>query len=59
MGRRLLSVLLIVTIISGFVLNGIKVRADGIDYANVTLEQLSKMKDDPDELACVHGVFVQ
>ena len=58
MGRRLLSVLLIVTIISGFVLNGIKVRADGIDYANVTLEQLSKMKDDPDELACVHGVAV-
>ncbi len=58
MGRRLLSVLLIVTIISGFVLNGIKVRADGIDYANVTLEQLSKMKDDPDELACVHGVSV-
>ena len=58
MGRRILSVLLIVTIISGFVLNGIKVRADGIDYANVTLEQLSKMKDDPDELACVHGVSV-
>ena len=58
MGRRILSVLLIVTIISGFVLNGIKVRADGIDYANVTLEQLSKMKDDPDELACVHGVAV-
>ena len=58
MGRRLLSVLLIVTIISGFVLNGIKVRAEGIDYANVTLEQLSKMKDDPDELACVHGVAV-
>ena len=58
MGRRLLSVLLIVTIISGFVLTGIKVRADGIDYANVTLEQLSKMKDDPDELACVHGVAV-
>ena len=58
MGRRILSILLIVTIISGFVLNGIKVRADGIDYANVTLEQLSKMKDDPDELACVHGVAV-
>ena len=58
MGRRILSVLLIVTIISGFVLNGIKVRAEGIDYANVTLEQLSKMKDDPDELACVHGVAV-
>ena len=58
MGRRILSVLLIVTIISGFVLNGIKVRADGIDYANVTLEQLSKMKDDPDELACVHGISV-
>ena len=58
MGRRILSVLLIVTIISGFVLNGIKVRADDIDYSNVTLEQLSAMKDDPDELAYVHGVSV-
>ena len=54
----ILSVLLIVTIISGFVLNGIKVRADDIDYSNVTLEQLSAMKDDPDELAYVHGVSV-
>ena len=58
MGRRILSVLLIVTIISGFVLNGIKVRADDIDYANVTIEQLIAMKDDPDELAYVHGVSV-
>ena len=58
MGRKILSVLLIVTIISGFVLNGIKVRADDIDYSNVTLEQLSAMKDDPDELAYVHGVSV-
>ena len=58
MGRKLLSVLLIVTIISGFVLNGIKVRADDIDYANVTIEQLIAMKDDPDELAYVHGVSV-
>lgn len=58
MGRRILSVLLIVTIISGFVLNGIKVRADEIDYANVTIEQLIAMKDDPDELAYVHGVSV-
>ena len=49
---------MIVTIISGFVLNGIKVRADDIDYSNVTLEQLSAMKDDPDELAYVHGVSV-
>lgn len=58
MGRRILSVLLIVTIISGFVLNGINVRADDIDYANVTIEQLVAMKDDPDELAYVHGVSV-
>ena len=58
MGRKILSVLLIVTIISGFVLNGIKVRADDIDYANVTIEQLIAMKDDPDELAYVHGVSV-
>ncbi len=58
MGRRILSVLLIVTIISGFVLNGINVRADDIDYANVTIEQLIAMKDDPDELAYVHGVSV-
>ena len=58
MGRKILSVLLIVTIISGFVLNGIKVRADEIDYANVTIEQLIAMKDDPDELAYVHGVSV-
>ena len=49
---------MIVTIISGFVLNGIKVRADEIDYANVTIEQLIAMKDDPDELAYVHGVSV-
>ena len=58
MGRKILSVLLIVTIISGFVLNGINVRADDIDYANVTIEQLIAMKDDPDELAYVHGVSV-
>ena len=58
MGRRIISVLLIVTIISGFVLNGINVRADDIDYANVTIEQLIAMKDDPDELAYVHGVSV-
>ena len=58
MGRRILSVLLVVTIISGFVLNGINVRADDIDYANVTIEQLIAMKDDPDELAYVHGVSV-
>ena len=56
MVRRIISVLLIVTIISGFVLNGKKVRAADIDYSNVTLAQLSAMKNDPDELANVHGV---
>ena len=58
MGRKILSILLIVTIISGFVLNGRQVRAGEIDYANVTLDQLVKMKDDPEELANVHGVNV-
>ena len=58
MGKRILSVLLAVVIISGFVFSGRQVRADEVDYANVTLAQLVKMKDDPEELANVHGVSV-
>ena len=58
MGKRILSVLLAVVIISGFVFSGRQVRADEVDYANVSLAQLVKMKDDPEELANVHGVSV-
>lgn len=58
MGRRLISVLLTVAIISGFVLYGRPVKADEVDYSNVTLAQLVNMKDDPEELANVHGVAV-
>ena len=50
MGRRLISVLLTVAIISGFVLYGRPVKADEVDYSNVTLAQLVNMKDDPEEV---------
>ncbi len=47
-----------ITIISGFVLTGREVNAAEVDYMNVTVDQILKMKDKPDELEAVHGFSV-
>ena len=56
--KKIISVLLTVTIISGFVLTGREVKAAEVDYSNVTVDQLLKMKDKPEELESVHGFNV-
>ena len=56
--KKIISVLLTVTIISGFVITGRDVKAAEVDYANVTVDQLLKMKDKPEELENVHGFNV-
>ncbi|MCR4556384.1 MAG: hypothetical protein K5779_00985 [Saccharofermentans sp.] len=56
MKRILLSVVLVTTILLGFAVNTSQVRAD-VNYDGVSLDELYEMKDDPEELAKVTGIY--